>query len=91
MAQDFHAAFGLDGIGNDTTINTVDIDGVNMAAIQALEKRTALLQQENEQLKARLQQYEQLQAQLDAVNERMGAMERMVMDKPRNRSVATAK
>lgn len=66
VAQDFYAAFGLDGTGNDTTINTVDIDGVNMAAIQALEKRTARLQQENEELKA----------QLNAMQQRMAAFER---------------
>jgi hypothetical protein len=44
MAQDFYAAFGKDKygtIGNDTTINQADFDGVNMIAIQALEKRTA--------------------------------------------------
>ncbi len=40
MAQDFYKAFHLDGDGADTTINTMDIIGVNMAAIQALEKRT---------------------------------------------------
>ncbi|MDA1258621.1 MAG: tail fiber domain-containing protein, partial [Chloroflexi bacterium] len=34
MAQDFAAAFGL-GV-NDTTINTVDADGVSLAAIQGL-------------------------------------------------------
>ena len=43
MAQDFHSAFQLGGSGNDTTITTTDIDGVNMLAIQALEKRTAEL------------------------------------------------
>ena len=38
MAQDFYAAFGL---GEDEKrINTVDIDGINLLAIQALEKRT---------------------------------------------------
>jgi Collagen triple helix repeat (20 copies)/Chaperone of endosialidase/Head domain of trimeric autotransporter adhesin len=39
MAQDFYLAFHLDGT-SDTTINTLDIDGINMAAIQALKKRT---------------------------------------------------
>jgi hypothetical protein len=33
MAQDFHAAFGL---GDDTTISTLDSDGVMYAAIQGL-------------------------------------------------------
>ena len=38
MAQDFYGAFGL---GEDSLrINTVDIDGINLLAIQALEKRT---------------------------------------------------
>ncbi|WP_181307626.1 tail fiber domain-containing protein [Rufibacter sp. XAAS-G3-1] len=50
MAQDFYSAFRLDGIGRDTTINTIDIDGVNMVAIQALEKRTRELQKQLELL-----------------------------------------
>jgi len=54
MAQDFHKAFGLDGPDNDKTINTVDIDGVNMVAIQALEARTGKLQKENQELKEQL-------------------------------------
>jgi hypothetical protein len=38
-AQDFRAAFGL---GEDSvTINTVDIDGINLLGVQALERRTA--------------------------------------------------
>src|SRR5215470_5927499 len=43
MAQDFFAAFGHDGIGQigtDTTINSGDIAGILMIAVQALEKRT---------------------------------------------------
>jgi autotransporter adhesin len=57
MAQDFYAAFGTDElgtIGNDTTINSADFDGVNLIAIQALEKRTQKIEQlekENEELK----------------------------------------
>lgn len=49
MAQDFHAAFGL-GESN-LLINTVDIDGVNMAAVQALTARTDALRAENEALR----------------------------------------
>jgi hypothetical protein len=52
MAQDFYAAFGLGT--DDKHINTVDIDGVNMLAVQALEKRTSDLRAENEQLRARI-------------------------------------
>ncbi|HEX6039948.1 tail fiber domain-containing protein [Longimicrobium sp.] len=38
MAQDWHAAFGFSR--DDRTINMSDFDGVNLAAIQALEART---------------------------------------------------
>ena len=43
MAQDFFAAFGHDAvgtIGTDTTLNSGDLDGIMMVALQALEKRT---------------------------------------------------
>jgi hypothetical protein len=43
MAQDFFAAFGDDGvgqIGSETTINSGDLAGILMIAVQALEKRT---------------------------------------------------
>ncbi len=39
MAQDWHRAFGLSG--DSLTINSGDFDGVNLAAAQALERRTA--------------------------------------------------
>ena len=55
VAQDFHAAFGL---GNDTSINTLDTDGVVLAAIQALSRKVAALEAENADLKARLEQVE---------------------------------
>jgi len=48
MAQDFFAAFGHDGmgqIGSETTINSGDMAGILMIAVQALEKRTAELKQ----------------------------------------------
>lgn len=49
MAQDFAAAFGVGE--NDTTISTVDADGVALAAIQGL---NAKLESENAQLKSQL-------------------------------------
>jgi hypothetical protein len=54
MAQEFYHAFGKDrygSIGNDTTINQADFDGINLIAIQALEKRTGALKAENQALK----------------------------------------
>ncbi|HEX8905727.1 MAG TPA: tail fiber domain-containing protein, partial [Longimicrobiaceae bacterium] len=59
-AQDFHAAFGLNG-ADDTHIATVDPDGVAMAAAQALDARTTELRAqvrslstENAELRARV-------------------------------------
>jgi FtsZ-binding cell division protein ZapB len=71
MAQDFYAAFQLDGVGNDTTINTVDIDGVNMIAIQALAKRTDDLKAENDALKKENEKMAAENKKLSAENEIM--------------------
>jgi len=51
-AQDFWAAFGLGE--SDTTITTTDIDGVNLLAVQALERRTREQAREIEALRAEL-------------------------------------
>ena len=70
MAQDFHAAFGLNG-SDDKHIATVDEGGVALAAIQGLnekvesgkqkaETRLEKLEAENAELKARLEKLEQL-------------------------------
>ncbi len=74
MAQAFHAAFGLGA--NDVTIATVDADGINMLAIQALERRTVALQKqvdaeraENAELRARL---EKLEAAVEQLEDRGG-------------------
>ncbi|MCZ7555838.1 MAG: tail fiber domain-containing protein [Bacteroidia bacterium] len=49
MAQDFWQAFHLGGT-DSLGINSVAIDGVNMAAIQALEKRTAEMRQKTDEI-----------------------------------------
>jgi hypothetical protein len=59
VAQEFFAAFGQDAvgtIGTPTTINSGDLDGILMVAVQALEKRTA----ENADLRARIEALEKL-------------------------------
>jgi hypothetical protein len=59
VAQEFYAAFGHDSmgtIGTPTTINSGDLEGILMIAVQALEKRTV----ENAELKARIEALEQL-------------------------------
>src|SRR3954447_7103427 len=60
MAQDWHRAFGF--TTDDHTINMSDFDGVNLAAVKALEARTAALQSENAELRARLERLEALVA-----------------------------
>jgi len=57
MAQDFYSAFGKDNygiIGNDTTIASADMDGVNLIAIKGLVKRTNKLNYENDLLKTEI-------------------------------------
>jgi hypothetical protein len=80
MAQDFFAAFGHDEvgeIGSETTINSGDMTGILMIAVQALEKRTAELKQKEAQiavlqsdvkdLKAKHAYFETVAARLEAL------------------------
>jgi hypothetical protein len=53
MAHDFHAAFGVGE--NDTTISTVDADGVALAAIQGLNQKVETRSQELEEKNAALE------------------------------------
>ena len=65
MAQDFFAAFGDDGlgqIGSETTINSGDLAGILMIAVQALEKRTAELKQNEAQMAVLASKVEKLKA-----------------------------
>jgi hypothetical protein len=66
MAQDFFAAFGHDGlgqIGSETTINSGDLAGILMIAVQALEKRTAELKQKEAQVAVLESKIEELKSQ----------------------------
>ncbi len=65
MAQDFFAAFGKDGVGTvgtPTTINTGDLAGILMIAVQRLEERNVELktraEEFNAELKARVEELE---------------------------------
>ncbi len=71
MAQDWHRAFGLND--DDKTINQGDFDGVNLAAIQALEARTS-------ELRARAAEVDQLRAELAATQQRLQALEAIVRE-----------
>ena len=65
MAQDWHRAFGFSQ--DETTINMSDFDGVNLAAIQALEQRTATLQAQVAERDARIETLEARIARLEAL------------------------
>ncbi|HVH13727.1 MAG TPA: tail fiber domain-containing protein [Longimicrobium sp.] len=66
MAQDWHRAFGF--TSDATTINMSDFDGVNLAAIQALEARTT----------GQAARIETLEAENDALRARVGERDRAV-------------
>jgi hypothetical protein len=65
MAQDWHAAFGF--TADNTTINMSDLDGVNLAAVQALERRTAELRAQLAERDARIQALEARMARMEAL------------------------
>jgi trimeric autotransporter adhesin len=65
MAQDWHAAFGFSD--DETTINMSDLDGVNLAAVRALERRTAELQAQLAERDARVQALEARLAEIEAL------------------------
>jgi hypothetical protein len=81
MAQDFFAAFGHDGlgqIGSETTINSGDMAGILMIAVQALEKRTAELKQKEAQIAVLESKVEELKAKdayIETVVARLEALE----------------
>ena len=80
-AQDFFAAFGHDGvgqIGSETTINSGDLAGILMIAVQALEKRTAELKQREAQiavLKSEVKDLKAKHAYFETVAARLGVLE----------------
>ncbi|HEX8529026.1 MAG TPA: tail fiber domain-containing protein, partial [Cytophagales bacterium] len=72
MAQDFYAAFGHDGVGTvgtDTTIATLDLNGLNFTAIKALVDRTDALRQKDAELEQKNRELEALLSQLKAQQE----------------------
>jgi hypothetical protein len=102
MAQEFYGAFGRDGIGtigNDTTIASADFDGINLIAIQALEKRTQTLQNqinkledENRQLQALISELNQAVAQTDQLRSELIQLKKIVgkiLDQPADREKIT--
>ena len=84
MAQDFFAAFGHDGvgqIGSDTTINSGDMAGILMIAVQALEKRTAELKQKEAQIAVLASKVEELEAKQTYSEAVVARLETLVLRK----------
>ncbi|WP_199741782.1 hypothetical protein [Corallococcus sp. CA047B] len=74
VAQDFRAAFGLGT--DDKSIGLLDIDGVNMVAIQALARRTQELHAKSAEvdtLKAEMAELKRSLSRLEAVVHARGA------------------
>ena len=82
MAQDFHAAFGY-GI-SETTISTIDAQGIAFAAIQALNQRlmdsNTELATEVAELRARTGQMQELADRNETLERRLTALESLLLD-----------
>ena len=76
MAQDFYAAFGLGE--SDTTITTTDIDGVNLAALQALIQKSKTLEAKANTLETTQAELETIKAERDALLKRLESLENVV-------------
>lgn len=74
MAEEFRDAFHLNG-DEKTGINSISIDGVNMAGVQALEKRTSGMRKEMAEMKAAAdQRIEALQNQIDLLRAEIASL-----------------
>ena len=78
MAQDFNNAFGKDKygvIGNDTTVNPIDMIGIDMAAIQALVKRTNELKDKDEAINKKLAEVTELKNENESLRQSMAQLQ----------------
>jgi trimeric autotransporter adhesin len=71
MAQDWHAAFGLND--DPLTINQGDFDGVNLAAVKALDDRTSAQAERIRQLEAEVQRLRSLEGEVAELRELLRA------------------
>ena len=80
MAQDFRAAFGLGE--SDLLINSIDIDGVNMAAVKGLDARTAAQQERIGELEVvnltQRQRIDSLEAEVADLRGRLTVLEALI-------------
>ena len=78
MAQDFHAAFGF-GV-SETTISTIDAQGIAFAAIQALNQRLLASQAEVAVLKVQAGQMRELADRNADLEARLASLEALLLD-----------
>ena len=81
MAQDFNNAFGKDKygvIGNDTTVNPIDMIGIDMAAIQALVKRTNELKNKDEAINKKLTEVTELNVENEKLKSQLAAQNKEI-------------
>jgi trimeric autotransporter adhesin len=79
FAEDFFAAFKL---GNtDKAIGHQDIDGVNFAAIKALDARTEKQQMAVQKLEVQMQQIQELKAENAELKRRLDQLERLIAER----------
>jgi Chaperone of endosialidase/Head domain of trimeric autotransporter adhesin len=71
MAQDFYAAFGFGE--SDTTLTTVDVDGINLISIQALAQKADELKKKSEELELLKHKLNQLQNEKALLEKRLTA------------------
>jgi hypothetical protein len=77
MAQDWHRAFGFSR--DETTINMSDFDGVNLAAIQALEQRTT---EQAGEIQALRGQVAERDARIETLEARIARLEALMAQQP---------
>ncbi len=75
-AQAFHRSFGLGE--NNTSISTVDIDGINMAAIKALIIKAKQLEEVTSTLDSALLEIQRLKAERDLFVEKLSEIETQI-------------
>lgn len=80
MAQDFYALFGYGE--SDTTITTIDIDGVNMAALKGLIHKAELLEEKTLAFKALNEKFHELKAEKETILHRLNEIEKHLEQRP---------
>ena len=80
MAQDFYTLFGYGE--SDTTITTIDIDGVNMAALKGLIYKAELLEEKTLAFKALNEKFHELKAEKEAILHRLIEIEKHLEQRP---------